>query len=33
VEAWVRDRSEADFSHTICPECLRRHHPALADEL
>jgi len=24
VEAYVRDRSEAEFSHSICPECLEK---------
>jgi PAS domain S-box-containing protein len=27
VEAYVRDRSEAEFSHSICPECLKRLYP------
>lgn len=27
IEAYVRDNSDADFSHGICPECLRRHYP------
>jgi HAMP domain-containing protein len=25
VEAYVRDRSDADFSHGICPECAERY--------
>ena len=25
IEAYVRDRSEADFSHGICPDCFREH--------
>ena len=29
VEAYVRDRSEADFSHSICPECIERLYPDL----
>ena len=24
LEAWVRDGSEADFSHGLCPECSER---------
>ncbi len=24
IEAYVRDHSEADFSHSICPECARK---------
>jgi PAS domain S-box-containing protein len=27
VEVYVRDRSEADFSHGICPECAERLYP------
>lgn len=29
VEAYVRDRTEAEFSHGICPECARRLYPDL----
>jgi len=24
VEVYVRDRSEAEFSHSICPECAKK---------
>jgi PAS domain-containing protein len=27
IEAYIRDRSEAEFSHAICPECARRLYP------
>jgi len=27
IESYVRDRSEADFSHGICPECAKRLYP------
>ncbi len=31
VERYVADRSDADFSHGLCPECLReRYGPVLA---
>jgi hypothetical protein len=33
LEAYVRDHSEAEFSHGICPECLREHYPQYADIL
>lgn len=26
VETYIRDRSEATFSHGICPECIRQFH-------
>jgi PAS domain S-box-containing protein len=31
VEVYVRDHSEAEFSHSICPECARRLYPDLVD--
>jgi signal transduction histidine kinase len=24
VKTYVRDRSEAEFSHDICPECMKK---------
>ena len=27
IEAYIRDHSEAEFSHGICPECTRRLYP------
>lgn len=30
VEVYVRDRSEADFSHSVCPDCMARHYPEVA---
>lgn len=27
IESYIRDRSEADFSHCICPDCLRKFFP------
>ena len=27
VEVYVRDHSEAEFSHCICPECMKRLYP------
>jgi hypothetical protein len=27
IETYVRDRSEAEFSHGICPECARKLYP------
>ena len=24
VETWVHTRSDAEFTHAICPECLKR---------
>jgi hypothetical protein len=30
VEVYIRDRSEAEFSHSICPECAHRLYPQYA---
>jgi hypothetical protein len=27
VEAYVKRHSEADFSHTYCPDCIKKHYP------
>ena len=27
IETYINDKSEAEFSHTICPVCLKRHFP------
>ena len=27
IEAYIRDHSEADFSHSICPECVKNFYP------
>ena len=27
IESYVRNHSEADFSHSICPECAKRLYP------
>jgi ligand-binding sensor domain-containing protein len=27
IESYIRDRSEADFSHGICPDCIARYYP------
>ena len=32
IEVFIRDHSEADFSHSICPECTKKLYPALNDK-
>jgi len=32
IEAYVRDHSEAEFSHGICPECEKRLYPEFFEE-
>jgi K+-sensing histidine kinase KdpD len=27
METYIHEHSEADFSHTVCPECLRKYYP------
>jgi hypothetical protein len=27
IESFIRDHSEADFSHGICPDCISRYYP------
>jgi len=27
VEKFVREHSEAEFSHGICPDCAKKHYP------
>jgi len=31
IEGYISQRSEADFSHGICPECARIHYPEFVD--
>jgi hypothetical protein len=31
IEAYIRDHSEAEFSHSLCPECVKKLYPDLND--
>ena len=33
IETYVRGHSDAEFSHGICPECVKKHHPEIYEEL
>lgn len=33
IESYVRDHSDAEFSHGICPSCLQEHYPEMADDI
>lgn len=33
IEIYVENHSRAEFSHGICPECIREHFPEYEDEL
>jgi PAS domain S-box-containing protein len=32
IEVYIRDHSEADFSHSICPECTEKIYPKLHEK-
>ena len=32
IETYIRDRSEAQFSHGICPECMEKRYPGYSIE-
>jgi PAS domain S-box-containing protein len=32
LETYIRDHSEADFSHGLCPQCVKRYYPELESE-
>lgn len=33
VECYIHSHSEAEFSHGICPDCIRKLYPQFADDL
>ena len=33
IEAYIRDHSEAEFSHSICPDCVRKLYPDYAEDV
>ena len=33
LEQYISDRSEASFSHGLCPDCLRQHYPAYVRDI
>ncbi|MFZ5775457.1 MAG: response regulator [Thermodesulfobacteriota bacterium] len=32
IERYIQEHSEAEFTHSICPECTKRLYPELSDE-
>lgn len=32
MEAYIRDHSEAEFTHSLCPVCLKKHYGDLLDD-
>ncbi len=33
IEEYVGEHSDADFSHSICPECLEEHYPEYTEKI
>jgi len=33
IESYIRDHSEAEFSHSICPDCMKALYPAFAQDV
>jgi hypothetical protein len=33
VEEYLLDHSDAEFSHSICPDCIKTLYPDIADKL
>ncbi len=33
VETYISEHSEAEFTHGICPDCMRKLYPEIADEV
>ena len=33
IEQYIAERSDAEFSHGLCPECLKKHYPDIASEV
>jgi len=33
VEKYITARSDAQFSHSICPDCMREHYPKIAEKI
>lgn len=33
VEAYVAKHTDAEFSHGICPDCMKKHYPKFVDKI
>jgi hypothetical protein len=33
IEAYIREHSDAEFSHGICPECMKKLYPEFLDDV
>jgi len=32
MEAYISEHTHAEFSHGICPKCMKKHYPDFVDE-
>jgi len=33
IETYIQNHSDAEFSHGMCPDCFKKHHPDLQDDV
>ncbi len=33
IESYISSHAPVTFSHALCPECIRKYYPDLADEV
>ena len=33
IEGYIREHSEAEFSHGLCPDCVRQLYPDIAEKV
>jgi hypothetical protein len=33
IETYIRDHSDTQFSHGLCPDCVRQLYPEFSDEI
>jgi len=32
VDQYIHSRTDAEFSHALCPDCLKKHYPEYSDK-
>jgi hypothetical protein len=33
IEAYIRERTTAEFSHSVCNDCLKKYYPDIYEDL
>lgn len=33
IEQYIQENTDTEFSHSVCPECMREHYPDIAAEM